>query len=93
MLTMSRWDNKLKINYKGSPISNEKIVKLLRVTVDNKLSFEPHLGLVCKKVSPNFHALARVSKLILKKKLRVIMKAFKGSSVTVLWYECTIAEH
>ena len=51
MLTMPRWDNKLKINYKGSPISNEKIVKLLRVTVDNKLSFEPHLDLVCKNNS------------------------------------------
>ena len=36
-------DNKLKI--KGNPISNEKIVKLLGVTVDNKLSFEPHLNL------------------------------------------------
>ena len=43
-------DNKLKINVKGSPIRNEKIVKLLRVTVENKLSFEPHLNLVCKKV-------------------------------------------
>ena len=32
-------DNKLKINVKGSPISKEKIVKLLGVTVDNKLSF------------------------------------------------------
>ena len=43
-------DNKLKINVKGSPIRNEKIVKLLGVTVENKLSFEPHLNLVCKKV-------------------------------------------
>ena len=43
-------DNRLKINVKGSPISNEKIVKLLGVTVDNKLSFEPHLNLVYKKV-------------------------------------------
>ena len=33
--------NKLKINVKGSPIGNEKIVKLLGVTVVNKLSFEP----------------------------------------------------
>ena len=38
-------DNKLKINVKGSPISNEKIVNLLHVTVDN------HFNLVCKKVS------------------------------------------
>ena len=73
MLTI---DNKLKINVKDSLISNEKMVKLLGVTVDNKLSFEPHLNLVCKKVSQKLHALARVSKFISKKKLRVIMKAF-----------------
>ena len=53
-------DNKLKINVKGSAISNEKIVKLLRVTVDNKLSFEPHLNLICKKVNQKLHAFARV---------------------------------
>ena len=47
-------DNKLKINVKGSPLSNEKIVKLLGATVDNKLSFEPHLNLVCTKVSQEF---------------------------------------
>ena len=45
-------DNKLKINVKDSPISNEKIVKLLGVTVDNKLSFQPHLNLVCKSKTP-----------------------------------------
>ena len=68
--------NKLKINIKGSPMSNEKIVKLLRLAVDYKLSFEPHLNLVCKKVSQKLHALPRVSKFISKKKLRAIMKAF-----------------
>ena len=69
-------DNKLKINVKGIPISNEKIVKLLGVTVDNKLSFESHLNLVCKKVSQKLHAFARVSKFISKEKLKVVMKAF-----------------
>ena len=68
--------NKQKINVKGSRISNEKIVKLLGVTVDNKLSFEPRLNLVCKKVSQKLHILARVLKFISKKKLRVAMKAF-----------------
>ena len=52
------------------------MVTLLGVTADNKLSFEPHLNLVCKKVGQKLHALARVSKSISKKKLRVIMKAF-----------------
>ena len=69
-------DNKLKINVKDSPISNGKIVKLLGVTIDNKLSFESHLKLVFKKVSQKFHTLVRISKFISKKKLRVIMKAF-----------------
>ena len=65
-------DNKLRI--KGSPISNEEIVELLGVTVDNKLSFD--LNLVCTKVSQKLHALSRVSKFVSKKKLRVIMNAF-----------------
>ena len=68
-------DNKLKINIKDSLTSNEK-VKLLGETVDNKLSFEPHFSLVCKKISQKIHALARVSKFISKKKLRFIVKAF-----------------
>ena len=43
-------DNKLKINIKGSLLSNKKIVKLLGVAIDNKLS-KPHLNLVCEKFS------------------------------------------
>ena len=69
-------DDKQKINVKGSPISNKKIVKLLGVTVDNKLCFHPHLNLVCKTVSQKLHAFARFSKFISKKKLRVVMKSF-----------------
>ena len=84
---MLRIDNKLKINVKGSLTSNEKMVELLGVTVENKLSFEPHLNLVSKKVCEKLHALARVSKFISKKKLKAI------SSITVLWYGCAIAEH
>ena len=69
-------DNKLKINVKGRPISNEKIVKLLGVTVDNTFSFGSYLNLVCKKVSRKLHALDIVPKFISKKELRVIVKAF-----------------
>ena len=74
-------DNKLKINVKGSLISIEKKVKLLGVTVDNKLSFEPLLDLVCKMVSQKFHALFWVSKFISKKKLRVIIKKIMMSQL------------
>ena len=47
--------------------SNEKIVKLQGATVANKLSFEPHLNLVCKKVSLNIHALLEFQSLFQKK--------------------------
>ena len=86
-------DNKLKINVKGSPISNEKIVKLLGVTVDNKFSFEPHLNLVCKKVSQKLHALAKVQSLLQRKNLELSWRHLCHSSVTVLCYGCVIAEH
>ena len=52
--------DKLKINVKSSLISNRKIVQLLGVAVDNRLSFKPHLNLLCKKVSQKLHVLARV---------------------------------
>ena len=43
-------DDKWKINAWGSLICNETTVKLLGVTVENKLFFELHLNTVCKKV-------------------------------------------
>ena len=57
-------NNKLKINVKDSLISNEKIVTLLGVAVNTKLSFEPHPNLVRKKVSQKLHFLPRVSNFI-----------------------------
>ena len=42
-------------------MSNEKTVKLLGMIVANKLSFEPHLSNVCKKLSQKLHVLAGIS--------------------------------
>ena len=46
------------------------------ITVDNKLSFEPHLNKICKKVSQKLYALARISTHISLKKLGMIMREF-----------------
>ena len=63
--------------------------QLIGVTVDNKFSFEPHLNLLCKKVRQKLHTLARISKKVISKKnLRVIMKAFvmsQFSYCTLVW--------
>ena len=45
---MSTTDSKSKFNVKGSMINNERTVKLLGITLNNKLSFEPHPYLVLK---------------------------------------------
>ena len=42
--------DKLQINVKDSSLRNEKTVKLLRIIVDNKLSFEPHLKKIFEKI-------------------------------------------
>ena len=53
-----------------------KSVKLLGITIDNKLNFNEHISKLCKKVSLKLHALARISNYMSSEKLRLIMKAF-----------------
>ena len=60
----------------GNIFINEKTVRLLGITVDNKLSFEPHLNKTCKKVRQKLHALAKISTHISQKKLRMIVRVF-----------------
>ena len=44
-------DNMVQVNDGGNIVNNEKTVKLLGIIVDSKISFEPHLSKLCKKVS------------------------------------------
>ena len=50
-------------------IKGNKSVKLLGVTIDNKLHFDEHVSNICKKVSCKLHALARISNFIDKDKV------------------------
>ena len=51
-------------------------LKLLGVTLDNKLNFNEHVSNLCKKASQKLHALARISNFMCQDKLRILMKAF-----------------
>ena len=55
------------------------LVKLLGVTIDNKIDFSEHIYKICKKANQKLHALARISRFINADKLRLIMKAFVES--------------
>ena len=43
------------------PIASSCCEKLLRIKIDQKLSFEPHVGSLCKKASKKLNALARMT--------------------------------
>ena len=65
-------------------LGHEKIeatnsVKLLGVTIDNKLNFTDHVSDLCKKGNQKLHALARISKYVQEDKLKIIMRTFVQS--------------
>ena len=60
-------------------IQNSSSVKLLGITIDNKLNFNEHVIKMCKKASKKIHALGRIAKYMTSDKLKLIMKAFIDS--------------
>ena len=75
-LLLSNHDNDCYLKVEDEVIVCEKSVKLLGVTIDNKLNFNEHVSKLCKKANQKLHALARVSCFMPQDKLRIVMKAF-----------------
>ena len=57
-------------------IDSSDSVKLLGITIDNKLNFNEHVSKLCKKASSKLHALARISNFMSQDKLRLLLKSF-----------------
>ena len=81
-LLVTNHEDEVSIKIGRETIKGKKSVKLLGVKIDNKLNFKEHVSDICKKASLKLHALARVSHLMNKDKLRLIMKAFIDSQFT-----------
>ena len=77
LLTTS--DNIQRINVRGNQLSSSKSEELLGILIDHKLTFENYLLNIVQKVNQKLHALARISKYMPQKKLRIIIKAFASS--------------
>ena len=75
-LLISNHDKDISIIINNEIIECSKSVKLLGVTIDNKLDFKEHVSKLCKKVSSKLHALARISNCMCQDKLRILMKSF-----------------
>ena len=75
-LLITNNENEEHITIDDETIKSEKTVKLLGITIDNKLNFDEHISKILKKVNLKLHALARISHVLSSDKLRVVMKAF-----------------
>ena len=75
-LLIANHEDEVSVKIQDETIICEKAVKLLGVTIDNKLNFNEHVSNLCKKASLKLHALSRISHLMKKDKLRTLMKAF-----------------
>ena len=47
--------------FKGTIMNNSKDEKILRVIIDNRLTFSSHIRELCKKASQKISALSRIS--------------------------------
>ena len=60
ILTKNKADNKnLELNIGNKTIKSEQKVKLLAMTIDNKLTFDQHVSDLCRKASAQLNALYR----------------------------------
>ena len=73
------FDNVQHNNVWGNQLSSSTEEELLGVLTAHKLTFENHLLNIVQNVNQKLHALARIYKYMLQKKLRITMKAFASS--------------
>ena len=75
-------------------ITNSKKEKSLSIIFDDKLKFQYHIENLCKKASLKLNALSHVAPFDnLPQKKFYLLPFFSHSLATVLWFECTIAQH
>ena len=77
------------ININGKMIKSEETVKLLGVTLDNRLDFDPHISNLCKKAVTQLNVLKRLKNFIGFKKKKILVQSFVYSNFNycpLVWY-------
>ena len=82
LLVINREEDIIKIG--NEEITGSTTVKLLGVTIDNKLNFKEHITNICKKANQKLHALARIAKYLDTEKLRIIMKLLSNPNLIIV---------
>ena len=82
----------IKLSIENITINITKSVKLLGITVDNKLNFEEHISNLCKKASLQLNGISRLQSKIGKKEKETIINNFIYSNFNyclLVWYFCS----
>ena len=85
-------NDEIQIEISNKIIVSSLSVKLLGVTIDNKLTFSPHIKGICKQANNRINALLRIRKYIDIKKALLLCNAFILSCFKycpLLWMFCS----
>ena len=77
------------ISFQGHAIKSEETVKLLGVTLDNKLNFDTHISNLCKKAAAQLKVLKRLRSFIGFEQKKVLVQSFVYSNFNycpLVWY-------
>ena len=92
-MTISKQDHKINIIVNDNIIESSECVKLLGVHIDNKLTFNHHVSVLCKKVGKQINALCRMSRYLNQKSLLKVYESFIKSNfnyASSVWHLCGI---
>ena len=87
-----REDSLLSLNINGKVITSTETVKLLGLTIDNKLTFNQHITTLCRNASSKSKALLRIRHYLSYAQANVLCNAYILSAFTycpIVWMFCS----
>ena len=79
----------INLDFLGQSIQSEESVKLLGVTLDYKLNFDPHISNICKKAASQLNVLKRLKSFIGFAEKKILVQSFVYSNFNycpLVWY-------
>ena len=89
-------NNSIGVSLRSTSICSSKSVELLGVTIDDQLSFYPHIAKVCQKASAKIKALMRIRNYLTQKQADVIYNSYIMSPFNycpLVWMFCCKKAH
>ena len=87
----SNMEDQYTLNIDGNQVNSEKSVKLLGISIDNKLSFEEHVSSLCKKASNQLNAISRLHRYLGFKEKEILINSFVYANFNycpLIWHFC-----